>query len=311
MTQVIITGARGFVGKHLAKHCSEIKGSRIIGLGHGTFTPGEMERWGLTASINGDVSFANLDRISAEFSEPSIIFHLAGGSSVGPSIRSPEEDFQRTVVSTSTLLDWVRLRHPSCKVVYTSSAAVYGSQHRGAIAETSAINPFSPYGFHKRMAELLCESYQNNFGISCSVVRLFSVYGIELRKQLLWDFCQKLSKGVSPVTLHGTGLETRDWFNIRDCVRILAGIGYGTLPSAPTCLNGGTGIGTCVKDIVEHVLACWGEDRELHFNGIVPPGDPKSLIADVQLAKKTGFEPLVDWREGIKEYVSWFKGTEI
>jgi UDP-glucose 4-epimerase len=284
---------------------------KVVGLGHGAFTLAELEQWGLTSSLNGEVNSSNLNRILKDFGAPTVVFHLAGGSSVGPSIRIPEEDFQRTVVSTSALLDWLRLNAPDSKVVLSSSAAVYGAMHNGPIAESAETIPFSPYGFHKRMAELLFESYYRNFGLNCSFVRLFSVYGSELRKQLLWDVCQRLSRGTDSIVMHGSGEECRDWFHVEDCVRLLGKVGFAQEKSSSIVLNGGTGVSVRVKEIVEHVMNEWGGIRGLHFNGVVPLGDPRSLVADTQLARSIGFEPSVPWQDGIREYVSWFKDQRL
>src|SRR6202012_4896575 len=110
-------------------------------------------------------------------------------------------------------------------LIVASSAAVYGAQHAGPIAEQDALVPMSPYGQHKLMMEQLCRSYAMTFGIRSTVVRLFSVYGASLRKQLLWDVCSRLHRGERSLMLGGTGREIRDWIHVRDVVRLLNRIG--------------------------------------------------------------------------------------
>ena len=75
-----------------------------------------------------------------------------------------------------------------------SSAAVYGPGHEGPIGEDARLDPASPYGCHKLVMELLCRSYARSFGVSIVLLRLFSVYGEGLQKQLLWDLCSKLAR---------------------------------------------------------------------------------------------------------------------
>jgi UDP-glucose 4-epimerase len=305
MKTVLITGSHGFIGRHLSRHLSRQGPATIIGLGHGAYSESELASWGMVASINGDVSFSNLNRIANEFGTPEEIYHLAGGSSVGPSLRIPEEDFKRTVASTCELLDWVRLNASGTPVVIASSAAVYGAGHSGPIAEHVTTTPFSPYGYHKRMGELLCESYSNNFGLRTSVVRLFSVYGPELRKQLIWDTCRRLAESDKPLEFNGTGFEKRDWLHISDCVAVLSRAA--TLDEPYTTLNGGTGIATTVAEIVTELGRLWDDRPKPTFTGISRTGDPADLIADVTYASQLGMKPLKEWKTGMAEYVQWFR----
>jgi len=304
---ILITGAHGFIGRHLARYCKFNCNASVAGLGHGTFSGSELTLWGLTSSLNGDVSFANLDRVAEESGVPEVIFHLAGGNSVGPSLRIPQEDFRRTVASTCELLDWVKTNAPQTTIVLASSAAVYGSDHCERIYETSVAMPYSPYGYHKRMAELLCESYAKNFGLKTRVVRLFSVYGPELRKQLLWDTCQKLSTGIAKLVMHGSGNENRDWLHVSDCAAFLCKLAEAD--SVHCVVNCGTGIATPVNKIVEAICHNWDESIEYTFNGQARPGDPTDLVADTTKANSMGWTPNVEWQTGIAEYVHWFRKT--
>jgi len=305
MKTVLITGAHGFIGRHLSRHLSRQGERSIIGLGHGAYSKNELASWGMIASLNGDVSFSNLNRIANEFGKPEEIYHLAGGSSVGPSLRIPEEDFKRTVASTCELLDWVRLNATQTPVVIASSAAIYGAGHSGPIVEGVTTAPFSPYGYHKRMAELLCESYSNNFGLKTSVVRLFSVYGPELRKQLIWDTCHRLAESDKPLEINGTGREKRDWLHISDGVAILAQAA--TLNGLHTTVNGGTGKATTVAEIVTELGRLWDDRPKPTFTGISRSGDPTELIADTTFASQLGMKPLKEWKTGMAEYVEWFR----
>ncbi len=137
--------------------------------------------------VNGSVDSDNLANIARTVGLPDAVIHLAGGSLVGPSIANPGEDFRRTVQAMQHLLEWLRLANPAARVVVASSAAVYGDGHMQPISETAAYAPTSPYGTHKAMAEMLCRSYGRQYGMQIALVRLFSVYGPGLRKQLIWD----------------------------------------------------------------------------------------------------------------------------
>ena len=215
MTIAWVTGIKGFLGRHLAKRLSS-QGVNTSGLDISSWTDVEAAEWGVSEFLTGDITTQNLDLLAAKTGAPDHIFHLAGGSSVGFSIQLPEEDFRRTVASTVPLLEWVRVHSPHTRLVMSSSAAVYGSGYASPIAETAPLVPYSPYGYHKRMTELLFESYYRNYGLHTVVVRLFSVYGPELRKQLLWDVCVRLKENPRVLELAGTGGEMRDWLHGRD-----------------------------------------------------------------------------------------------
>ena len=169
--------------------------------------------------------------------------------------------------------------------------------------------PYSPYGYHKRIAELLCESYGRNFGIATAVVRLFSVYGPWLRKQLLWDLCGRLREAPSTLSLAGSGAESRDWLHVSDAVGFLC---VAARRANPDCLmvNGATGRALSVLQVAQHVSAAWGIDPSIRFSGESRPGDPAYLVADTARARALGIEPRVRWEEGMAEYVRWYRDAE-
>ena len=304
---VWITGANGFIGRHLIAELAAA-GETVCGLGHGAFAEADRRRLGLQSWINGEVDAANLNALAALHGRPSRLFHLAGGSSVGLSIELPLEDFSRTVASTARLLEWLRNSAPDCLLVVASSAAVYGADHAGPIAEDAALAPMSPYGQHKLMMEHLCRSYTLSYGIRSVIVRLFSVYGPNLRKQLLWDACSRLSQGGPVLGLGGTGNELRDWTDVRDVTRLLAVLS--TLPHDDHCrvINGGSGRGTRVADIAKMLVGHFGANASVTFSGLARAGDPYSLVADDSALRGIGFQWRIPLERGIADYVTWFKG---
>ncbi|MFY9955185.1 NAD-dependent epimerase/dehydratase family protein [Bradyrhizobium sp.] len=303
---VWITGANGFIGRYLVRQLADAEA--VHGLGHGAFEESDRRRLGLQTWLNGEIDAANLNALLVAHGPPSKVFHLAGGSSVGLSIELPLEDFSRTVASTARLLEWLRSSAPACLLVVTSSAAVYGADHVGPIAENATLAPMSPYGHHKLMMEQLCESYALSFGLRSVVVRLFSVYGANLRKQLLWDMCSRLSQGGPPLFLGGTGAETRDWTDVRDVVRLLARLGDLLPEEHYRVINGGSGRAIRVADIAELLVKNFGLATTVSYSGVARRGDPHSLLADDSALRHLGFEWRIPVERGIADYVNWFKG---
>ena len=303
-----ITGAHGFIGRYLAR-CLQARGYQVAGIGHGAWPEAEAAQWGLSSWLNGEISASNLGQMRKSLGLPDVVFHLAGGSSVGAAIANPHEDFTRTVVSTAELLEWLRQHSPNTRLVAVSSAAVYGSSHSGPIPENARLSPFSPYGAHKLMMEELCRSYAANFGLKLALPRLFSVYGSGLKKQLLWDLCGKFAAG-GQIELGGSGDELRDWIDVRDVVQALEQVGKLASKQAPV-INLASGSGTAVREIAALVSAQWADpesaSRKATFSGRSRPGDPFSLVADVSKMRACGIENPISVAQGVTEYVAWYR----
>lgn len=305
MSVVWVTGARGFIGKHLSIYLSQC-GERVLGLGHGAWPLEIAIESGISFWVNGEIEDSNLWKLIEHSGNPDIIYHLAGGSSVGISLQSPTEDFRRTVTSTATLLEWIRIHSPQTKLVLSSSAAVYGNTQVSHIPEEGNYTPYSPYGFHKRSAELLCESYVQSFGLQISIVRLFSIYGPGLYKQLLWDLCSRLRQLPDKLDMNGTGEELRDWLYIEDAVKILVAVAS-SITDELLVINGGTGKGICVSDVVDLTCQAWHVSPKITFSGQSRPGDPLTLVANIDKLDRLGFKLQHNLIEGINNYVNWFQ----
>jgi UDP-glucose 4-epimerase len=165
----------------------------------------------------------------------------------------------------------------------------------------------SPYGQHKLMMEQLCRSYATSFGVRSTVLRLFSVYGARLRKQLPWDICSRLQKGERDLLLGGTGAELRDWTDVRDVVRLFVKINAHPRRETFEIINGGSGRGTTVAEIAGMLVENWGGGISVNYSGSVRAGDPFSLLADDARLRGFPFDWQIPVARGIDDYVRWFK----
>lgn len=299
---IVVTGANGFLGRNAARTLSS-KGYEVLGLGHGEWAKEEWSLWGLSRWQSSDVT---LETILDLGTVPSTIIHCAGGGSVAFSIEEPLSDFDRTVSTTAHVLEFVRRYAPKCRIVYPSSASVYGTVEQIPIGEDCKTAPISQYGVHKLMAEQLIQSYGRQFGTIASIVRFFSVYGPGLRKQLLWDACRKFSAG--DFTFMGSGQEVRDWLHVDDATELMA-VAMGKSSHECPVVNGGSGQGVTVSDLLAHLGNCL--DVEGHkkpcFSGAQRPGDPSRYVANTDASRAWGWVPKVGWERGVCQYAEWWK----
>lgn len=299
-----VTGARGFIGRRLALALCD-QGLLVCGLGHGHLPEESWRDAGLTSWLNSQISAEALGQLAARQGSPELVFHLAGGSTVGASLQAPLEDFTRTTSTTATLLEWLRNHSPRSKLIVASSAAVYGDTEGVPAEESRRPKPLSPYGYHKLMTEQLCQEYSQVFGLQTAIVRLFSAYGEGLRKQLLWDCAGKLAAPGERIELGGTGEELRDWVHVDDAVGMLSRVAAHASELAPI-FNGGSGSGVRVREIVAQLAADLGRPKRIEFSGVCRRGDPSSLVADAARLQAIGHTCAVPLSVGVRRYADWF-----
>lgn len=295
---VWVTGANGFIGQQLVRELSA-SGAFVVGFGRGAGTPANCDLYIKGALCNG--TFSQALELGGS---PARVYHFAGGSTVGASIASPLNDFDSNVATTASLLEFLRCQAPGAGFLLASSAAVYGAGHRTAVTAESRLSPLSPYGQHKRIAEQLVHSYAENFGLRGTVLRIFSIYGPSIRKQLLYDVCFRLAGGEAPLVLSGTGDEVRDWLHVEDAVRsIVAAIDPD--PGVVQVYNVASGTGTNIRTVASLVCAAWGSSSP-RFSGVVRSGDPQRLFADPS-SLLPNFVPEIQLADGLRDFVRQFK----
>src|ERR1700722_88177 len=305
MTIAWVTGARGFIGRHLALHLRD-QGLTVCGIGHGHLPIDVWVQAGLAKWSNSEITAEALAQLATEPGVPDLVFPLAGGSAVGASLDAPLEDFNRTANTTIRLLDWLRTHAPRSKLLVASSAAVYGDT-AGALAEEARLPaPVSPYGYHKFMMEQLCHEYSHVFGLETAVLRMFSVYGEGLRKQLLWDCSVKLPAATDSIDLGGSGEELRDWIHVDDAVAMLRLAAQRASVECPV-FNGGSGTAVRVRDIVTMLSSALRSTARVEFSGVRRAGDPAALVAGTRRIAAAGARCRVPLDVGVQRYAEWFR----
>ncbi|CAN5673576.1 NAD-dependent epimerase/dehydratase family protein [soil metagenome] len=281
MARVVVTGGAGFVGSAVVDELRRA-GDHVAIAGLGSASDP------LNAGRLAEVITPNVD----------LIVHCAGSASVSASVVDPTGEHAKTVPAFALLLDRVRNHAPGARVVLLSNAAVYGNTAIVPTPETAALAPVSPYGEDKRACEELCRAHRG----ATAIVRLFSVDGAGLRKQLLWDACKKASSGVPRFA--GTGDEERDWLHVSDAASLIVLAAAHATNDAPV-INGGAGVGVKVREVVGQV--CRELGTEPVFTGQPRAGDPPRYVADITHARELGWQPRIDLVRGIADYVTWFR----
>jgi UDP-glucose 4-epimerase len=296
---VLITGVTGFLGRYIARQFSQA-GWTVAGLG--TRPPENAPRQDLSHYYQLVLPSPDLAAIAQQL-KPQVCIHCAGRASVELSVSDPAADFQASVSMTFQLLDTLRLYAPNCHLIYLSSAAVYGSPQSLPIAESQACMPISPYGFHKLMGEQLCREFHQVYNLPTTIARIFSAYGAGLRRQVVWDICQKALTQPS-IKLRGTGNESRDFVHGADVAQAMLVLAEHSDRKA-SIYNLATGVETKIKDLVALILANINSTAIAEFDGNLAIGIPLNWRADVTNIHNIGFSPIVDLEKGISSYMHW------
>lgn len=303
--RVLVTGAYGFLGRYTSKKF-KAQGHQVTGIGHGKWYSDEYIKWGLDVWVESTITFETLMNINQTFD---LIIHCGGSGSVSYSTANPYEDFQKSVQSTLAVLEYIRIRCPKCKFIYPSSIAVKGTLPDMPIKEDDLSEPISVYGFHKQMSEDICKSYHKNFGITIGIIRFFSIYGVELQKQLLYDACKKIeNSNGEQVVFWGTGTETRDWVNVEDAAALIYALGIQV--KGIDTINGGSGNRVEIAEVLTMLKNEIASSIDIVFNGEVREGDPRFFWSDNTKSKKYGWHPSINLSHGIKSYVKYYRSLK-
>jgi UDP-glucose 4-epimerase len=305
MKTVLITGVTGFLGRYIARQFHQA-GWSVAGIG--TRPPENAPRQDLSHYYQIILPSPDLAAIAVQL-QPEVCIHCAGRASVELSVSHPDSDFQASVAVTFQLLDTLRLYAPKCNLIYLSSAAVYGNPNAIPISESQVAAPISPYGFHKLMGEQICLEFFRVYQLPTTIARIFSAYGAGLRRQVVWDICQKVLTQ-NRIKLYGTGQESRDFIHGVDVATAMLVLAERSSGQADI-FNLSTGIETKIEDLVRLIVAKLNPKIEIEFDGDLPSGVPCNWQADITKIKQLGFTPKVDLENGLDYFIQWCRGEII
>jgi UDP-glucose 4-epimerase len=243
--------------------------------------------------------FAHL--LAAE--RPDLCVNAAGRASVPASMVEPVADFEGSAFLTMRILDDIRRHSPATAFIHLSSAAVYGEPRSLPITESAEIAPISPYGWHKRLSEMVVEEFAQQFRLRAASLRIFSAYGPRLHRQVVWDLAKRaLANPGQPLTVQGQAEDSRDFVHGDDvALAIDAVASKGRLQGES--YNLAAGAETRIADLAAMILKAAGEPAEVRFDAERRPGNPSRWHADVARLRSLGFKPSVDLADGVRQVV--------
>ena len=297
MPRALVTGSEGFLGRHLV--------AALIAAGWQTYGLDRqpvVSPQALAAYHPLSLPSPAIDGV-IEAAQPDAIIHAAGPALVGDSLTEPAADFQGSVGTLFSVLDAARRLAPRCRVLFLSSAAVYGQPAGLPVNESTPHRPLSPYGYHKSLCEQLLGEYHAVYALPTAALRLFSAYGPGLRRQVMWDICRK-ALASEEIELFGTGDETRDFVHAADAARAAVR----TLERAPfeaEAYNVASGEATRISDLARLIIAALGRGTRLRFTGQARPGDPQRWQADLARIRALGYAPSIPLADGVQDYAHW------
>jgi dTDP-glucose 4,6-dehydratase/UDP-glucose 4-epimerase len=242
-------------------------------------------------------------RVSLENSD--VVINCIGSANVGFSYMNTSDDFESNVGVVRAILEILReqsLNH--VKFINLSSASVYGNPKQLPVKESDPIQPLSPYGFHKTMAELLLTEYSQCFGLKTVSLRIFSAYGNGQKKLLLWDLHEKIQNSIGKIVLFGTGNESRDFIHIEDIAKQIL-LGIENADFLGESINVANGVEVKISEVVELYQKYYPVGFNYEFTGEVRLGDPLNWAGDISNMKNWGYQSETGIEQGIVNYLNW------
>lgn len=306
--KALVTGGSGFIGSNVSKMLLS-KGVDVVvfdNLSSGNYD--NIRDLNVTF-IKGDI--LDRDAISNACEGVDVVFHLAASVGRQRSIDHPQLDSEINLIGTINVLEGMR-KHGVKKIVYSSSAAIFGELLSPEIDENHPQNADSPYGVSKLAAEKMILSYADIYEITAVCLRYFNIYGINQRYDLYGNvipiFAHRLFTG-EPLLIYGDGLQTRDFVNVIDVARanVMAGLEY----QKTNVFNLGSGASITINRLAEMMQEFAGINNGIRY---LPErkADVKHCKADAsKVLNEMGFKAIVSLEFGLKEYIDWYNNNII
>lgn len=310
---VLVTGAGGFIGSHLAEHCVR-EGARVRAFVHYRSDGG----WGWLdeSPVAGDMEIVagdirDADRIREACRGADVVFHLAALIGIPYSKLAPAAYIGTNIMGTHHVLEAAREGGAS-SIAVVSTSEVYGSARRVPMDEEHPTSAQSPYAATKIAAEQLALSYHRAFGVPVRVVRPFNTYGPrQSARAVIPTVITQFAAGIRPVRI-GNAAPTRDFTFVSDTVKgLVAAADCAGLVGEIT--NLGSGLEVSIETLIRTVAGLVGAAPEWISDEAQCRTDAMEvtrLCCDASKVRRlTGWVPRVTLEEGLRETIGWIRSN--
>jgi nucleoside-diphosphate-sugar epimerase len=302
----LVTGGAGFIGSNLVKLLlnNNWKVKVLDNLSSGNI----LNIQALDADfIEGDI--CQPKDIDGAMKNVDVVFHMAACVGRQKSLDNPQLDSEVNLIGTINVLE--AMRHNSVKkIVYSSSAAIFGELITSTVDESHPQNADSPYGVSKLAAEKMILAYSDIYQINAVCLRYFNIYGINQRFDLYGNVIPIFAKRIfsnEDITIYGDGEQTRDFVNVEDIARANLLASRDEIKTG--VFNLGSGNSITIKELARIMNEMSGSNTKINY-APERPADVRHCKAETTKAKNIlGFEASVKMEEGLRSYLEWFKAN--
>ena len=309
--RVLLTGAAGFIGSHLAKRLLD-RGDEVVGIDNlNPYYDVRLKEARLAwigpglAFVKADIADrAAMERIFADGRYDAVV-NLAAQAGVRYSLDNPHAYVESNVAGFLNILEGVR-HHGTGHLVYASTSSIYGTNKQLPYTEDQRTDtPMSLYAATKKANEVMAHSYAHLFGFPATGLRFFTVYGPWGRPDMaLFRFTQGILAG-EPIPVYNEGRMVRDFTYVDDIVEGVVRVI--DRPDGYRIFNIGNGQRVELMTYIRALEAALGRKAVLDLLPM-QPGDVAATEADTTaLARATGFSPQTPIEEGVKRFVAWYR----
>ncbi|WP_456367990.1 SDR family oxidoreductase [Thermococcus sp.] len=301
---VVVTGGAGFIGSHISWEL--VKDNEVVVIDN-LYTGKEDNVPPGAKLVKADIR--DYGSIAELISNADYVFHEAAQVSVVESIRDPIFTEEVNVLGTLNIIKALLEGHG--KLVFASSAAVYGDNPNLPLKESERPKPLSPYGVTKASAEEYLRVYNELYGLPVVALRYFNVFGprqsFNQYSGVISIFINRALAG-KPLVIFGDGKQTRDFIYVKDVVKANLIVAESRRANGRV-FNVATGKETTILELAMKIIEITGTTSSIVFDK-PRPGDIRRSVADVSEIKKLGFEPEWSLEEGLKKTVEWYSKNE-